>query len=362
MPKRSDLKKVLIMAGGTGGHVFPGLALAKELQKRGVSVEWLGTQAGIESRLIPEANIPLHLIPVKGVRGKSGLQKLQAPLNVISSVLSALKVIKRLKPDVVVGLGGFVAGPGGLAAKLLGLPLVIHEQNAVAGTTNRILSKMANKVLTAFPNVLAGSECIGNPVRREIESLPKPIERKQYQEMSNINLLVLGGSRGAQAINEMLPKAIAKLEGGERLNVWHQSGEQKHEATLRAYSEARVDARVDAFIGDMAEAYAWADLIVCRSGALTVSEIAAAGVGAIFIPYPYAIDDHQTANAQFLVDLGAAEVRQQAELNENELANLIGSYLKQPTLLQNMAMAAREFAKPNAAETFADRCEELMNG
>lgn len=351
------------MAGGTGGHVFPGLALARELQQRGFTVEWLGTTAGIESRLVPEADIALHVIPVKGVRGKKLMQKLTAPLNILSSVNEAMKILKKLQPNVVVGLGGFVAGPGGLAAKLLGLPLVIHEQNAVAGTTNKILAKFANRVLTAFPISLKNSICIGNPVREEIESLESLPVRQQQRNDSKIHILVLGGSRGAQAINQLMPAAFAQLGESERLNlsIWHQTGEMKLDETLADYEKYKVAGKVNAFIDDMAEAYAWADLVVCRAGALTVSEIAAVGVGALFIPFPYAIDDHQTANAKFLQEIGAAEIKQQSELNAGNLAELLKGYIQDSQRLIAMAEAARQFAKPKAAKVFANHCEELAN-
>ncbi len=349
------------MAGGTGGHVFPGLAVAKELTSRNFEVSWLGTSVGIESRLVPEAGIPLHLIPVKGFRGKNILQKVLAPINIMISVFQAFKIIKLVQPHIVVGLGGFVAGPGGFAAKLQGIPLVIHEQNAVPGTTNKILAKMANKVLTAFPIMLKNSVCIGNPVREEIESLEPIGLRKQKRQDDKLHVLVLGGSRGAQAINELVPDALSRLQSREKLEVWHQTGANKFEQTRSLYRTKKLEARIDEFINDMADAYAWADLIVCRSGALTVSEIAAVGVGAVFIPFPYAIDDHQTANAKFLQEIGAAEIKQQSELSGEGLAEILKCYLLDPPSLQRMAEAARQFAKPNAAKVFADYCEELVN-
>ncbi|VUD40325.1 UDP-N-acetylglucosamine--N-acetylmuramyl-(pentapeptide) pyrophosphoryl-undecaprenol N-acetylglucosamine transferase [Thalassocella blandensis] len=359
-------KKVLIMAGGTGGHVFPGLALAKEMQDRNYVVEWLGTSAGIEARLVPEAGIPLHLIPVKGVRGKSLKQMVLAPMNIISSVWQALTIIKSIRPDVVVGLGGFVAGPGGLAAKLSGIPLLIHEQNAVAGTTNKILARIANTVLTAFPDTLKKSICIGNPVREDIEDMLPLEQRRQNRTDSKLHILVLGGSRGAQAINRMLPDALSRLENFDKLSVWHQTGDLKLDETQALYRSKlglgdHDEIRIDAFIRDMAEAYRWADLVICRSGALTVSEIAAVGVGAVFIPFPYAIDDHQTANAKFLEKLGAAEIRQESELNGESLAEIIKHYVNDDSRLLNMANAARAFAKPKAARAFADYCEEVIH-
>lgn len=359
--------KVLIMAGGTGGHVFPGLALAKELINRGLSVEWLGTSAGIEARLVPQADIPLHMIPVRGVRGKSLKQMVMAPMNIFSSVMQAVKIIKRIRPSIVVGLGGFVAGPGGLAAKLLGIPLIIHEQNAVAGTTNRILAKFANKVLTAFPINLGNSVCIGNPVRADIENILPMEQRQKTRSDEKLHLLILGGSRGAQAINRLLPDALSRIASLEKMAIWHQTGDMKLEETRTLYRNAigfdhSEAVRVEAFINDMAAAYEWADIIICRSGALTVSEIAAAGVGAIFIPFPYAIDDHQTANAKFLQELGAAEIKQESELNGESLAEIIKCYLNDKNSLLRMAESAKAFAKPRAAQAFANYCEELIHG
>lgn len=354
-------KSVLIMAGGTGGHVFPGLALAEEMQQRGYQINWLGTQAGIETRLVPAADIPLHFIPVKGVRGKGIKSLLVAPLNIVSSIVSAFRVIRELRPSVVVGLGGFVAGPGGIAARLLGIPLVIHEQNAVAGTTNKILASLAKRVLMAFPCNLKNGICIGNPVRRVIESLEHPDSRLQNRK-NGINILIVGGSRGAQAINELIPAALGKLDTTTPINIWHQAGAEKDKVTREAYQQARVDARVEAFIDDMAEALAWADIAICRSGALTVSELAAVGLGALLIPFPYAIDDHQTENAKYLEKVGAAIIKQQRELTVASLTELFNNNLFDRDKLVAMARKARSVAKPNAAKTFADHCEEVVYG
>jgi len=354
-------KNVLIMAGGTGGHVFPGLALASELKVRGAGVEWLGTSVGIEARLVPAADIPLHFIPVKGVRGKGIKQILLAPWNIFSSVVSAYKVIKKTKPDVVVGLGGFVAGPGGAAAKLLGVPLVIHEQNAVPGTTNKILSKIATYVLTAFPVGMNKSICIGNPVRSEIEAMEAPSSRLA-RDMGSINILVVGGSRGAQAMNELLPNAFLGLDDSISVNIWHQAGAGKDTLTKALYQQYGVNARVEAFIDDMVRAYSWADFVVCRSGALTVSELAAAGLGAVLIPFPYAIDDHQTANAKYLEGVGAAVIKQQDELTVESMRAVLAELIHNKEKIIEMAKAARTLAKPRAAQEFANYCEELACG
>lgn len=366
-------KKALIMAGGTGGHVFPGLALAEELKKRDFDVEWLGTEKGLEAKLVPAAKIPLHFIPVKGVRGKGLASLLLAPFNIVSSVISAGAVIKAVAPDVVVGLGGFVAGPGGIAAKFKGLPLLIHEQNAVAGTTNKILAKFANKILLAFPGSLANGECIGNPVREEIETIDAPEIRFSNESVIDgrnkklpVRLLVVGGSRGALAINEIVPKAVALLvnrEGIEAsdIDIWHQTGAQKDQPTEALYRELAVEGRIAPFIDDMAQALAWADIVICRSGALTVSELAAVGLGSILIPFPYAIDDHQTANANYLADAGAAIVRQQKELSVEGLADLLNDVLFDRKKMQHMACLAKGLAKPRAAVKFADYCEEFVH-
>ncbi len=362
-------RRALIMAGGTGGHVFPGLALAEELKNRGYSVDWLGTQAGLESRLVPNADIPLHFIPVRGLRGKRLMNLLKGPFNILASVMQAMKIVKQLRPDIVVGLGGFVAGPGAVAAKLLGLPLVIHEQNAVAGTTNRVLTRLANQVLTAFPSSFPPGYkqgvCIGNPVRESIENIAVPEERLLGRE-GKLNILVVGGSRGAQAINEYVPRAFglmqkAKGQDHEPFNIWHQAGDSKDAATKAEYNAAAVQARVAPFIDNMEEAFTWADFVICRSGALTVSELAAVGLGALFVPYPHAIDDHQTANAHYLVENGAAMVQQQKDISEQGLAALLERVLSDRETVFNMACLARQKAKPHAAKVFADYCEELVH-
>lgn len=351
---------VLIMAGGTGGHVFPGLALAAEMIKRGHQVQWLGTKNGIESRLVPAAGIPLHFIPVRGVRGKSLTTLLAAPANILKSIFEALSVIKRIKPSVVVGLGGFVSGPGGIAAKILGIPLVLHEQNAVAGTTNRLLARIATKVLTAFPNNLKGAQCIGNPVRESIEQLPSPEERLGNRN-GCVRVLVVGGSRGALAINKLLPQVFRDIEIGCELEVWHQAGEGKDAETIEAYEylneKGNVAVKVTAFIDDMSEALAWADFVICRSGALTVSELAAAGLGSVLIPFPYAIDDHQTENANVLVAAGAAIVQQEKETSVDKMKDVLMAILPNRNVLVDMAVKARSVSMPSAAKVFADVCE-----
>ncbi len=355
-----ESKSILIMAGGTGGHIFPGLALAKEMQARGHKVTWLGTKAGMESTLVPKENIDIHYISVKGVRGKGIKALFLAPWNIVSSVMSASKVIASVKPNVVVGLGGFVAGPGGVAAKLKCKPLVIHEQNAVAGTTNKLLAKIADKVLTAFPCGLTREICIGNPVRKEISELPSP-EQRMKSRTASTNVLIIGGSRGALAVNELVPQAFALLQAAGESNIWHQAGADKVDATVKQYESVKVAARVEAFIDNMAEALAWADVVICRAGALTVSELAMVGLGAVLIPYPYAIDDHQTENAKYLADKGAAIVRQQKDLSAESLANLLKEFIFDRAKLLNMASQAKLLAKPNAVNDFADYCEGVAH-
>ncbi|WP_444901092.1 undecaprenyldiphospho-muramoylpentapeptide beta-N-acetylglucosaminyltransferase [Microbulbifer sp. SSSA007] len=351
-------KKFLVMAGGTGGHVFPALAVAKALHDQGASVEWLGTERGIEARLIPEADIPLHFIRVEGVRGKGKLALLKAPLQIIRAVSQARAVIKKVQPDLVLGFGGFATGPGGVASRVCGVPLIIHEQNAVAGTTNRLLSRIANRVLEAFPSGLPGAVQVGNPVRSEIASLPEPQLRIGTE--SPLRLLVLGGSLGAVAINELVPRAIAQLPISLRPQVVHQSGERHLDLAQEAYRTAGIEAEVVPFISDMAEAYSAADLIICRAGALTVSEIAAAGVGAIMVPFPFAIDDHQTRNGEWLQSAGGAIVVQQNAMDVQALSMLLQELLSSPKKLLEMAEAARRAAKTDATEQVVTACSEEL--
>lgn len=353
--------KIMIMAGGTGGHVFPALAVANELLLRGCKVEWLGTQRGIEADLVPANNIPLHYLSISGVRGKGLGTIFSAPWKVTSAVLQAAKLLSREKPDVVLGMGGYASGPGGIAAKLLGIPLVIHEQNARPGTTNKCLAKVANRVLTAFPDVFPKALCIGNPVRKEIVEIPQPEVRMEGRGGA-FKLLVLGGSLGAQAINELLPHALAELNRPDLFEVTHQAGKKHYETTLASYTQLGIKANVVAFIDDMAQQLAWADLVICRSGALTVSELSAAGVASILVPFPYAIDDHQTANAFWLVHAGGAIIRQQSELTTKELNKILLDFVEDRERLLDMAKAARAVSLTNATGQCADICLEVARG
>lgn len=356
MMTSASRKKALIMAGGTGGHVFPALAVARELQAQGVQVAWLGTAKGIEARLVPEAGIALHFLSVQGVRGRGVAGLLKAPFLILAAIGQAFAVIRRFKPDVVVGFGGFASGPGGIAARLLWKPLVIHEQNAIPGTTNRYLAPLAQCVLTAFPTGLKGARVVGNPVRRELAAVAAPAERFGNRGDQPLRLLVLGGSLGAQAINEQVPDALARLAPEVRPMVWHQSGAAHLEATRTRYETLDVEARVDAFIDDMAEAYAWADWVICRAGALTVSELMTVGLAALLIPFPYAIDDHQTHNAAVLVDAGAALAVSQKDLDGEKLAALIREEFAQRDRLRTMAERGRQLAQPEAARVVAEHC------
>lgn len=361
--------QVLVMAGGTGGHVFPALAVADELRARGAQINWLGTARGIETRLVPAANIPLHFISVEGVRGRGVVGLLKAPFLIIYAVLQSLQIIRRIKPDVVIGFGGFASGPGGLAAVLTRTPLVIHEQNAVAGTTNRLLAKIARRILAAFPDAFIGRreldvQVVGNPVRQQIQELESPSTRYQARidQQLPLRLLVVGGSLGAKAINELVPEAISHLPQNVRPQIWHQTGKNHAEATTALYMKHQVNAKVDAFIDDMAAAYAWADLVICRAGALTVSELMMAGVASVLIPLPSAIDDHQTFNAKNLTDAGAGIALVQRDLTAAKLAALLLTELADRNHLKSMAEKARQLAKPTSARDVANVCQEVTRG
>lgn len=354
--------RILIMAGGTGGHVFPALAVAQELRRRGAVVSWLGTRAGIEAELVPEAGIDIDYISISGLRGKGALGWLLAPLRIVRALGQALMVLRRRQPQAVLGLGGFAAGPGGLAAWLSGRPLLIHEQNAVAGLTNRLLSRVAKQVMQAFPGTFPDEPWVstcGNPVRPQIAALPAPQPRYAGHD-GPLRLLVVGGSLGAMALNETLPRALALLAPGQRPLVRHQSGRRHLEQVQESYRAAGVEVELLPFIEDMAAAYDWADLVLCRAGALTVSELAAAGVAAVLVPYPHAVDDHQTRNAAFLVDAGAALLLPQSTMNAETLAATLQRFCADPAVgrveLVAMAQAARALARPEATAMVAEAC------
>ncbi len=356
----SNLKRVLMMAGGTGGHIFPGLAVVNALRKNGVDVHWLGTQKGLEAKIVPEANIPLHFISISGVRGKGIKDIVFAPFRLTLAIYQAFRIIRQLKPDVVIGMGGFVSGPGGIASWLLRRPLIIHEQNAKPGTTNKWLAKVAKKVLEGFPNTFKKRDnvvTIGNPIRHEIAALPEPMTR--LTQHRDITLLVLGGSLGAQAINQLIPQALAALPLEKRPQVYHQAGEKHYADTVTAYQKAGVTAKIAPFIKDMDHAYSTADFVLCRAGALTVAELCAVGVGAILVPFPHAIDDHQTANANVMVTKGAALLAPQATLTVDKLAALVNELVESPTRRQAMAEAAYLLRQVDATEKVLTICEEI---
>ena len=353
---------VLMMAGGTGGHVFPALAVASALAERNVSVHWLGTAAGIEARLVPAAGLPLHCLNMAGVRGKNPVFRLLAIGKAMLAVLHSMRLILKLKPFCVVGMGGYASGPGGLAAKLLGVPVLIQEQNAVAGTTNRLLAKIARLCLTGYPIALGGerNRYIGNPVRREIAEIAAPASR--WAERSDgLRVLVLGGSLGAKPINDVVLAAWQNIAKAQRPSLWHQTGRAHEDIVKQAYKAAGLDVRAEAFIDDMAAAYSWADVVICRAGALTVAELAAAGVPALLIPLPHAIDDHQRANAQWFVDGGAGEIIDQSVFTADGLCEWLKSGRAKRESLLISAEAARKLAKVDAADVAANYCMEFAN-
>jgi UDP-N-acetylglucosamine--N-acetylmuramyl-(pentapeptide) pyrophosphoryl-undecaprenol N-acetylglucosamine transferase len=357
---------VLMMAGGTGGHVFPALAVATELMARGYRVEWVGTERGLEHRVVPAAGIVLHCLPVRGVRGKSVTDKLTAMIYLALASVQAIALVFRLAPRCVVGMGGYVAGPAGLAAWLLRKPLLIHEQNAVAGTTNRMLAPFASRVVGAFDGAFRKDvdyTVLGNPVRRELVAAAAAGHRV-YDGRQPLRLLVLGGSLGARAINEVMPGSIrAVVETGRQLEVWHQTGDAHIDPVRISYGDL-LDHGVKLlpFIEDMAEAYGWADLVLCRAGALTVSELAVMGCPSILVPLPGAIDDHQTANARALTDRGGAVLLVQSEMTVDYLARVLQDCADDPGRLATMGAAAAAVAIPDAAARVCDCCEELVHG
>jgi len=354
---------VLILAGGTGGHIFPGIAVAQTLRARGVPVLWVGSDGGLETQLVPKAGIELRTLGVRGVRGKGLMTRLAAPLRVIVAVLSAWRILGAERPRSALALGGFAAGPAGIAAWLRRVPLLVHEQNRVPGVTNRILSHFAKKRLCGFAGALPGGEWIGNPVRAVIAALPPPSERLVGRE-GRLRLLVLGGSQGAYALNVVLPQVLQKVAADKRPQVRHQSGAKHLAQTQEIYKAAGLDAQVDAFIDDMAAAYAWADLVVCRAGALTLAELCAAGLAAILVPFPAAVDDHQTRNASALVEARAARLVAEGDGFADRLGAVLAQLCNGDSAtargrLLAMAQAARGLAKPDAASQIADLCVEV---
>jgi UDP-N-acetylglucosamine--N-acetylmuramyl-(pentapeptide) pyrophosphoryl-undecaprenol N-acetylglucosamine transferase len=391
-----------IMAGGTGGHVFPALAVAEELRQHGVEVFWIGTRSGMEARLVAEHGFELEWIDIAGVRGKGWATRLRLPFTLAGAVWQAQSILRRRQPALVLGMGGFVAGPGGLAARMLGIPLVIHEQNGIPGLTNRWLARLATQVFEAFPGSFPparGAITVGNPVRQAILDVPpkspptplfqrgeeipprppfskggdkKPPSEKsppssppfekggrggfEIGRFSGFNLLILGGSLGAQALNEIVPAALAALPEAQRPQVRHQAGERTLQLAQTAYQTAGISAEITPFINDMAAAYDWADLVICRAGALTVAELAAAGVASVLVPYPFAVDDHQVGNARYLADAGAARLVLQRDLSASSLSALLTELLADRAALSAMSARARQLAQPDATARIAAAC------
>lgn len=356
---------ILIVAGGTGGHVYPALAVARYLHDRGVPLFWMGTLKGLEARVAPANGYTLLTINITGVRGKGLRSWLSAPLRLTVAVIQALRIIRHCRPGAVLGMGGFVSAPGGVAAWLLGVPLLIHEQNAVAGFSNRLLARLARVVMQGFPGTFsdrAGVRTTGNPVRAEITETAPPSERFVGREQHALRLLVLGGSQGSRALNLMVPRALRRL-GQPAIEVLHQAGPRHLEDTRDAYrGEGLTSARVEAFIEDMAAAYTWADLVVCRAGALTIAELCAVGIASILVPYPHAVDDHQTANARHLKDAGCALLLQESVLTEELLARHLGELLGDRSRLLDMASRCRGFGRPDATRLVGDMCMEVAGG
>jgi UDP-N-acetylglucosamine--N-acetylmuramyl-(pentapeptide) pyrophosphoryl-undecaprenol N-acetylglucosamine transferase len=352
-----DSRPVLIMAGGTGGHVYPALAVARELLAQRVPVLWLGTRSGLEARVVPAAGIPIKWMYISGLRGK-GLLSLLVPLKLLLACLQAAWVIIRNRPRIVLGMGGYVAAPGGLICRLLMKPLVIHEQNAVAGFTNRLLAKLANSVLQAFPNTFPPklhAYHTGNPVREDIANIPLP-DVRLAQRKGRLRLLVIGGSQGSTFLNEIVPQAVATMPSAVWPEIRHQAGRGHAEATQQIYQSRDIAAQVTSFIDDMAEAYGWADVAVCRAGAMTVAELAAAGLSSILVPFPQAVDDHQTRNARFLADNGAAILANQSKLTPEALGDWLGELSVDRKRLLRMAQNARALARLDATRLVVKEC------
>jgi UDP-N-acetylglucosamine--N-acetylmuramyl-(pentapeptide) pyrophosphoryl-undecaprenol N-acetylglucosamine transferase len=354
-------RTILIMAGGTGGHIMPGLAVADILRTQGWNITWMGVPGSMEAELVPKQGYPMTWVNFSGVRGKGILRKLALPFNLLIAMWQSLTALLRIRPDVVLGLGGYITFPGGLMAALMRRPLVIHEQNSVAGLSNRILAKLAQRVLSGFPDVLPKALWCGNPVRSNIADLTEP--RVRYATRNGtLKILVVGGSLGAKVLNEVLPQAIARLPVNSRPEIIHQTGKSNFDSVKESYKKSDVKADVRPFLDDMAGSYAQADLVICRAGALTVAELASAGLASLLVPFPYAVDDHQTGNARFLSDRGAAWLMPQSEFNPDTLAQLLIDLTAKPggrEKLMTMAIAARNLAKSDAAQQVAQICVEL---
>ncbi len=360
-------RPILVTAGGTGGHVYPGLAVARALIEQNIPVIWMGTHKGLEARVIPAAGIEMAWLDVNGLRGKGLTALLVAPINLVRALFQSIKIMRQHRPVAVLGMGGFVAGPGGLVASLMGIPVIIHEQNAIAGLTNKLLSRFSKKILEGFPQTFGNDSgstkqskiiAVGNPVRKDISEIVSP-EKRLITRKGASRLLIIGGSLGAQALNETVPQALAILDKKSRPIVRHQAGKDKDETTRADYKAVGVDATVTPFIEDMAEAYEWADLIICRAGALTIAEVAAAGLASILVPYPYAVDDHQSANAAYLADNDAAILMPQTKFTKKSASEILQSLLSDRERLLDMSIKARALAKPTATAEVAAICAQL---
>jgi UDP-N-acetylglucosamine--N-acetylmuramyl-(pentapeptide) pyrophosphoryl-undecaprenol N-acetylglucosamine transferase len=346
---------ILVMAGGTGGHIFPGLAVAQYLRICGWNVSWLGNQSGMEYRLVKSCDFPFEAVEFGGLRGKGLKAKIMLPINLVRACFQSWKIMRRLKPNVVLGMGGYITFPGGLVTKFLKRPLVLHEANSVAGSANRALAKIAMRTLTGFPNTMERAEWVGNPIREEFDHIQKPEARYEHRQ-GPLSILVVGGSLGAAALNENIPAALALIPKDARPSVIHQAGDKHLSDLQKRYAELGVEADIRPFIDDMPTAYANADLVICRSGAMTVSELAACGVASCLIPFPHAIDDHQTANAKFLSDASAAVLLPQQSLNPQDLALMIQNLNRSD--LKDMAIRAHALAKPHATQRVAEVCAD----
>lgn len=349
-------KTALVMAGGTGGHIFPGLAVAQALREQGWNVHWLGAPGSMEERLVPPQGFPLETIDFSGVRGKGLLTLALLPLRLLKAFAQAWAVVRRVRPDVVIGLGGYISFPGGMMATLAGKPLILHEQNSVAGMANKVLANVASRVFCAFPNALPGAQWVGNPLRQAFLQQPPPAERFAGRS-GPLRILVVGGSLGAKALNDTVPQALALIPPEQRPQVRHQSGAKQMQALQASYAAAGVQAELTPFIDDTASAYAQADLVICRAGASTVTELAAVGAAAIYVPFPHAVDDHQTTNARFVVDAGGGWVVQQTALSPEKLAHMIQN-MQRSTLLET-AQKAKMMQKTEATAAVVTACQEL---
>jgi len=348
---------IMIMAGGTGGHIFPALAVADVLRDQGWKVTWLGAPNSMESELVPKHGYPMALVEFSGLRGKGLMRKLLLPFSLSVALIQSALAFLQIRPDVVLGMGGYITFPGGIMSVLLRRPLVIHEQNSVAGLSNKTLARFAKRVLSGFPEVLPGAEWCGNPVRADIAALPEPQQRYQARS-GKLNVLVVGGSLGAQAINKCVPQALALLPEEARPDVLHQTGNRHLETVQAAYHKAGIHAEIRPFLDDMAFFYDQSDLVICRAGALTVAELSAAGLASILIPFPHAVDDHQTGNAKFLSDRGAAILLPQKNMTPQHLADLLRDMSHERAL--EMAQIARQQTKPDAAQRVAEVCAEAV--